>query len=327
MTIIHKNGSIFYDRRAKVDELNLHISKSQRILEEKEQLLEKEKERLEKAQEVLERNQLQLSSIEYMNCEIEHHTKQCKHELRELSAEYVKRQTRLRHLQQRKHELDQKQTLYKTLLQNEQDAWSQYLEKRNHTIAQLEDELERITKQNQERDEELDLLLLEKNEQQEEFDRLQTQWKTQRQTAMTVNRRLFQITSKNMPTKWDPIQVGRVFVCNLNVCVYNKKRTALQLKYSANDKKEEGNVEMSPFRKQDYGSISKGGFDDHNTIDCDHKVVLTLYGNIEELPTNLLLYHYVYLQETCGEMIDMVVTFDERGSSKAIRHVICGAFS
>ena len=43
---------------------------------------------------------------------------------------------------------------------------------------------------------------------------------------------------------------------------------ALQLKYSANDKKEDGNVEMSPFRKQDYGSISKGGFDDHNTIDC-----------------------------------------------------------
>lgn len=41
-------------------------------------------------------------------------------------------------------------------------------------------------------------------------------------------------------------------------------------------------------------------------------MVLTLYGNIEELPTNLLLYHYVYLQETCGEMIDMVVTFDGR---------------
>ena len=27
---------------------------------------------------------------------------------------------------------------------------------------------------------------------------------------------------------------------------------------------------------------------------------------------HLLLYHYVYLQETCGEMIDMVVTFDGR---------------
>lgn len=66
MTIIHKNGSIFYDRRgwclcgmnsqflAKVDELNLHISKSQRILEEKEQLLEKEKERLEKGSQFSE---------------------------------------------------------------------------------------------------------------------------------------------------------------------------------------------------------------------------------------------------------------------------------
>ena len=42
----------------------------------------------------------------------------------------------LRHLQQRKHELDQKQTLYKTLLQNEQDAWSQYLEKRVRSEAE-----------------------------------------------------------------------------------------------------------------------------------------------------------------------------------------------
>ena len=47
----------------------------------------------------------------------------------------------------------------------------------------LEEELEQITKQNQERDEELDLLLLEKNEQHEEFDRLQAQWKIQRQAV------------------------------------------------------------------------------------------------------------------------------------------------
>lgn len=39
---------------------------------------------------------------------------------------------------------------------------------------------------------------------------------------------------------------------------------------------------------------------------------LTLYGNIEELPTDLSLYHNVYLQETCGDMIDMIVTFDGR---------------
>lgn len=42
----------------------------------------------------------------------------------------------LRHLQQRKHELDQKQTLYKTLLQNEQGAWTQYLEKRVRSEAE-----------------------------------------------------------------------------------------------------------------------------------------------------------------------------------------------
>lgn len=50
-------------------------------------------------------------------------------------------------------------------------------------IIDLEEELEHITKQNQERNDELDLLLLEKNEQQEEFDRLQEQWKKQRQTV------------------------------------------------------------------------------------------------------------------------------------------------
>lgn len=39
---------------AKVDELSLHISQSQRILEEKEQLLEKEKERLAKGSHIQE---------------------------------------------------------------------------------------------------------------------------------------------------------------------------------------------------------------------------------------------------------------------------------
>ena len=66
MAILYKNGSDFYDWRgwclcdinsqflAKVDELSLHISQSQRILEEKEQLLEKEKERLAKGSHIQE---------------------------------------------------------------------------------------------------------------------------------------------------------------------------------------------------------------------------------------------------------------------------------
>lgn len=66
MVILYKNGSDFYDWRgwrlyginsqflAKVDELSLHISQSQRILEEKEQLLEKEKERLAKGSHIKE---------------------------------------------------------------------------------------------------------------------------------------------------------------------------------------------------------------------------------------------------------------------------------
>lgn len=41
-------------------------------------------------------------------------------------------------------------------------------------------------------------------------------------------------------------------------------------------------------------------------------MVLTLYGNIEELPKDLSLIHYVYAKEICGEMVDMVVTFDGR---------------
>ena len=42
----------------------------------------------------------------------------------------------LRHLQQRKHELDQKRSLYATLLKDEQNAWSQYLEKRVRSEAE-----------------------------------------------------------------------------------------------------------------------------------------------------------------------------------------------
>ena len=66
MAILYKNGSDFYDWRgwhlcdktsqflAKVDELSLHISQSQRILEEKEKKKEKEKERLAKGSHIQE---------------------------------------------------------------------------------------------------------------------------------------------------------------------------------------------------------------------------------------------------------------------------------
>ena len=41
-------------------------------------------------------------------------------------------------------------------------------------------------------------------------------------------------------------------------------------------------------------------------------MLLSLYGGIDELPTGLSVSHYVYAQETCGEMVDMLVTFDGR---------------